>query len=110
MILGNLIMPEPDDESRREPVKTPSFNDLLASAEAAGAANAYGLGKEAGEKIGRELGAIERTAYIMELCLEAGKMPCNKLVVELKTLLLGADPLKVRQIARERLEEPEDLE
>lgn len=108
MILAGLITPQPDDD-KNKPLKTPSFNDLISSAEASGASTGYGLGKEAGEKLGRELGAIERTAYIMELCLEAGNLPASKLVVELKTLLMGADPLKVRQIARERLE-PEDLE
>ena len=110
MILNGLRSPSPDGDRNNQPKKSPSLNDLIASAEASGASAGYAVGKEAGEKIGRDLGAIERTAYIMELCREAGNLPCSKLIPELQALILGADPLGARQNSRQEVEEPEDLE
>lgn len=108
MILQHLRQPQPPDDNR--PNKHVSFNDLLVSAEAAGSATGYGLGKDEGLKVGRELGATERTAYIIELCREAGNLPCSRLIPELHTLLLGADPLANRQANKTQPEDREDIE
>ncbi len=107
MILQHLRQPPPDDG---KPNKHVSFNDLIASAEAAGSATGYGIGKDEGLKAGREIGATERTAYIIELCREAGNLPCSRLIPELHTLLLGADPLANRQAMKAAEEDREDIE